>query len=71
LIDRKANVNLTDAKDRTPLMLAVKATVDSYWTHRRTPDAVQVLLAAGASILGVKYPSGYAEVDVLLREYGA
>jgi hypothetical protein len=71
LIDRKANVNLTDAKDRTPLMLAVKATVDSYWTHRRTPEAVQALLAAGASILGVKYPSGYAEVDVLLREYGA
>lgn len=71
LIERKANVNLTDAEDRTPLMLAVKATVDSYWTHRRTPETVEALLAAGASIRGVSYPCGYAEVDRLLQQYGA
>jgi len=45
----------------------VKACVDSYWTHRRTPEAVRALLAAGASVSGVAVPSGYAEVDELLR----
>jgi len=71
LIQRGAPVNGVDAKGRTPLMLAVKATVDSYWTHRRTPHSVKALLEAGASIDGVTYPSGYAEVDDLLREHGA
>lgn len=71
LIKRGAPVNAVDGKGRTPLMLAVKATVDSYWTERRTPDSVKALLEAGASIVGVKYPSGYAEVDDLLGQYGA
>jgi ankyrin repeat protein len=71
LIDRGAPVNAADAKGRTPLMLAVKATVDSYWTERRTPETVRALLEAGASIAGVKYPSGYAAVDELLRQHGA
>jgi ankyrin repeat protein len=71
LIERGAMVNAVDQKGRTPLMLAVKATVDSYWTERRTPHSVRALLEAGASIAGVSYPSGYAEVDELLRQYGA
>jgi ankyrin repeat protein len=70
LIERGAPVNVPDGKGRTPLMLAVKATVASYWTHRRTPDAVRALLEAGASQAGVTYPSGYAEVDELLRKHG-
>lgn len=69
LIKRGAPVDVVDGKGRTPLMLAVKATVDSYWTYRRTPDAVRALLEAGASTAGVRYPSGYAEVDELLRIY--
>jgi hypothetical protein len=69
LIDRGAAVNATDAKGRTPLMRAVQATVDSYWTERRTPHTVRALLEAGASLTGVRYPSGYAEVDALLGEY--
>jgi len=69
LIERGAPVNVPDGKGRTPLMLAVKATVDSYWTHRRTPETVRALLEAGASQAGVSYPSGYAEVDELLRKY--
>jgi ankyrin repeat protein len=69
LIERGAPVNATDAKGRTPLMLAVRATVDSYWTERRTPDTVQVLLAAGASLEGVRHPCGYAAVDALLEQY--
>ncbi len=67
LLARGAKVDATDAKGRTPLMLAVKATVDSYWTERRTPETVRALLKAGASLENVLYPSGYAEVDALLK----
>jgi hypothetical protein len=45
--------------------------VDSYWKQRRTPESVEALLKAGASTRGVEYPSGYAEVDELLKAYGA
>jgi ankyrin repeat protein len=67
LIDRGAPVDLPDAKGRTPLVLAVKACVDSYWTHRRTPDTVKALLEAGASLDGVDLPSGYGAIDELLE----
>jgi ankyrin repeat protein len=69
LIERGANVNAQDAKGRTPLMLAVKACVDSYWTNRRSPESVEALLKAGASISGVEFPCGYNEVDALLQQY--
>lgn len=69
LIERGANVNAQDAKGRTPLMLAVKACVDSYWTNRRSPESVEALLKAGALISGVDFPCGYAEVDALLESY--
>ena len=68
LIERGADVNAQDAKGRTPLMLAVKACVDSYWTNRRSPESVEALLKTGASVSGVDYPCGYAEVDALLRK---
>jgi ankyrin repeat protein len=71
LIQRGAPVDVADGKGRTPLMLAVKATVDSYWTHRRTPETARALLEAGASPAGVSYPSGYEEVDALLRKHRA
>jgi ankyrin repeat protein len=67
LIERGADVNARDGGGRTPLMLAVKACVDSYWTERRSPRAVRTLLAAGANIHGVQYPSGYDPVDALLE----
>ena len=69
LIERGAAVEAKDSKGRTPLALAVKACVDSYWTHRRTPESVAALLQAGASVDGVAFPSGYAEVDELLRPH--
>jgi ankyrin repeat protein len=70
LIERGASVNTRDAKGRTPLQLAVKACVDSYWAYRRAPQSVEALLAAGASASDVSVPSGYTEVDELLRRYG-
>ncbi len=69
LIADGAPVNQRDGKGRTPLMLAVKACVDSYWTDRRTPESVDALLKAGASLKDVEYPCGYAEVDELLKRY--
>jgi len=69
LIERGASVDAKDGKGRTPLALAVKACVDSYWTEIRSPESVEALLQAGASVSGVTFPSGYAEVDELLRQY--
>lgn len=69
LLERGAAVNARDGKERTPLMLAVRACVDSYWTERRTPEPARLLLAAGATTDGVAFPSGYADVDALLRPH--
>jgi ankyrin repeat protein len=71
LIERGTPVNALDGKGRTALALAARACVDSYWKHRRTPESVEALLKAGATVRGIEYPSGYAEVDDLLRAYGA
>ncbi len=70
LVDRGASVELPDGDGRTPLALAVRACVDSYWTHRRSPESVETLLRAGASVRGVDFPCGYVEVDALLRSHG-
>jgi len=71
LIERGAPLNVRDGEGRTPLALAVKACVDSYWTYRRTPESVRALLEAGAAVSGVLCPSGYGEVDALLKAHGA
>jgi hypothetical protein len=73
LLERGSPVDPPDPKNRTPLALAIRACVESYWTYRRTPDSVEALLRAGASVhgAGVRFPSGYPEVDDLLRRYGA
>ena len=71
LLERGAPVDARDGKGRTPLILAVKACVDSYWTESRSPESVAALLDAGAAVAGVAFPSGYADVDDLLRARGA
>ena len=70
-MERGAPVAALDAKGRTALMLAVRACVDSYWTSMRSPESVETLRKAGASVEGVRYPSGYAQVDELLARSGA
>jgi hypothetical protein len=67
LIEHKAPVDALDGKGRIPLALAVRACVDSYWTSRRSPESVEALLRAGPPTSGALFPSGYAEVDELLR----
>jgi ankyrin repeat protein len=67
LIARGADVNARDGDDRTPLQVAVRAATVSYWTGRRSPDSVRALLDAGASKEGISVPTGYDEIDVLLR----
>jgi ankyrin repeat protein len=69
LIERGAPVEVKDGRSRTPLALAVRACVDSFWTDLRAPDSVEALLRAGASLDGVAFPSGYPEVDELLRAH--
>jgi ankyrin repeat protein len=71
LIERGAQVDAKDANGRTPLMHAVRACVDSYWTAWRTPESVDALIRAGASVANVQFPCGYADVDELLRKAGA
>lgn len=66
LIERGTPVNALDGRGQTPLQLAVRACVDSYWSYRRSPESVEALLRAGASTNGIKLPTGYAEIDVLL-----
>jgi ankyrin repeat protein len=68
LIARGTPVDALDGRGRTALQLAIKACVDSYWTERRKPDSVKALLEAGAALDGVDIPTGYEEVDALLRE---
>lgn len=70
LLSAGAPVNALDAAERTPLMLAVKACIDSYWKQRRRPDSVAALLAAGATTDGIELPTGYDAIDELLRASG-
>ena len=68
LIDHGAYIDAPDKNGNTPLALAVKACVDSYWTYRRSTDSIKALLDAGASPVNIPLPSGYPEADDLLRE---
>jgi len=67
LIAAGSPVDVADKNGQTPLALAIKACVDSYWMVRRSPDSVKALLAAGASVKNIAVPCGYEEVDKLLE----
>jgi ankyrin repeat protein len=69
LIGRGAEVNRRDAKGQTPLALAIRACVDSYWKYRRTTDSIEALLRAGAALDDIEIPTGYPEADALLLRH--
>jgi ankyrin repeat protein len=69
LLSRGAPVNAPDGEDRTPLMLAVKACIDSDLSAHRSLDSIQALRAAGASLQGIPHPSGDPEADALLAAH--
>jgi ankyrin repeat protein len=69
LIGRGTPVDARDNNGDTALQLALRACTNSYWSNRRSPEWVEPLLAAGASIEGVEVPTGYAEADALIRKY--
>jgi ankyrin repeat protein len=71
LIDNGADPGAIDARGRTPLDLAIKACVDSYWANRRSTESMEALLEAGASPAGIPLPTGYADADTLLERFGA
>jgi ankyrin repeat protein len=66
LIAAGSPIDVADKNGQTPLALAIKACVDSYWTVRRSPDSVKALLEAGASVSNIRFPCGYEPVDILL-----
>ena len=68
LIERGSPVDQPDARGMTPLALAVKACVDSYWTEMRSTDSARALLEAGASATQIRLPTGYEEMDALLSD---
>ncbi len=66
LLQRGANVNVLDGKGRTPLQLAIRACVDSYWKERRSVEWISPLLEAGATLNGIEIPCGYPAADEML-----
>ena len=69
LLKHGAEIEVKDANGDTPLMLSVRASTESYWTRRRSPDAVAALLKAGALADKVPFPCGYKPIDDLLRNF--
>jgi ankyrin repeat protein len=69
LIERGAPVEARDGEGCRAMQLAVRACTASYWTNRRSPEWVEPLLAAGASVEGIELPTGYEEADALIRSY--
>src|SRR5580765_8134293 len=67
LIERGSPVDIAGENGATPLKLALRASVSSYWKEMRSTTLIKALLDAGASIEGLALPTGYAEADDLLR----
>ncbi|MEO6286487.1 MAG: ankyrin repeat domain-containing protein [Dyadobacter sp.] len=67
LVERGSPIDTPDGNGWTPLQHAVRACVHSYWTDRRSPESVEILLKAGARREQVSVPTGYTAIDDLLR----
>lgn len=71
LLSRGTTVDAKDGQGRTPLQLAIKACVDSFWTERRNTQSIEALLDAGASTEGMPEHTGYDEADALIAAANA
>lgn len=69
LLSRGSPVDAPDANGRTPLMLAIKACMDSYWSKSCSPESIRMLLDAGASAHRIAFPTGNAMVDEVLNRF--
>ncbi|HEY4208648.1 MAG TPA: ankyrin repeat domain-containing protein [Puia sp.] len=69
LLDNGAIVDQPDANGETPLMLAVRACLESYWKRRCPPRLLVMLLEAGASPHRVPFPTGNSEIDAVITKY--
>jgi ankyrin repeat protein len=69
LIDRGAPLNVMDGTNHTPLQLAIRACVNSYWTYRRKTSSIEALLDAGAYAGDIMLLTGYPEADKLIMKY--
>jgi ankyrin repeat protein len=71
LVERGAPLEVTNGRGETPLGYAVRALVQSEWPAPRSAEIVVMLLDAGARVESVTlFPSGFEEVDELLRGHG-
>lgn len=69
LIERGADVNARHPeRGMTPLGFFARGCTESYWSEWRSTEPARVLLDAGAHPTGVQLPTGYDELDALLRE---
>jgi len=68
LVSHGARVNAPRPGDSaTPLALVARGCTQSYWTERRSLEPARILLDAGADPAAVAVPTGYDELDGLLR----
>ena len=72
LIERSAPLEALNHRNESPLSLAVRALSDrDEWTPHESTEVITALLMAGALPDSVQpFPSGSAEADALLRQYG-
>jgi ankyrin repeat protein len=69
LLERGSPADVPDARGRTPLMLAIRACTDSYWTESCSLESIRMLLEAGASLERMPLPTGHAAVDEILKRF--